>query len=117
MELRKRVKPRGPEHHLQDAPPKETSSSKTGDKKRSEFSPQEGREEVSLLRGSSSFSGSGILLQRPWRQCVSLATGLLLAVVLGVTQAWCVNAIHENLLWFAQLTVRDEILFESEPFT
>lgn len=61
--------------------------------------------EVSQLGGSGNCSGSGILPRWPWRQCVSMATGLLLAGLLALTQAWCVNAIHENLLWFSQLTV------------
>ncbi|XP_054588649.1 protein C-mannosyl-transferase DPY19L3 isoform X5 [Nothobranchius furzeri] len=73
------------------------------------------REEVSLLGRSASFSGSGILLRWPWQQRVSMAAGLFLAGLLAVTQAWCVNAIHENLLWFSQLTeVEREISFRTE---
>jgi len=34
-----------------------------------------------------------------------MAAGLALAAVLAVAQAWCVNAIHENLLWFSKLMV------------
>ncbi|XP_069565967.1 protein C-mannosyl-transferase DPY19L3 isoform X4 [Brachyistius frenatus] len=44
-----------------------------------------------------------------------MAAGLLLAGLLALTQAWCVNAIHENLLWFSQLTeVEREISFRTE---
>lgn len=42
----------------------------------------------------------------PWQRWVSIAAGLLLAGLLAVTQAWCVNSLHENLLWFSELTVR-----------
>ncbi|XP_028435499.1 probable C-mannosyltransferase DPY19L3 isoform X3 [Perca flavescens] len=44
-----------------------------------------------------------------------MAAGLLIAVLLALTQAWCVNSIHENLLWFSQLTeVEREISFRTE---
>ncbi|XP_008403129.1 probable C-mannosyltransferase DPY19L3 isoform X1 [Poecilia reticulata] len=73
------------------------------------------REGVSLLGQSGSFSGSCLPRQWPWQRCVSMAAGLFLAVLLAVTQAWCVNAIHENLLWFSQLTeVEREISFRTE---
>ena len=49
---------------------------------------------------------SSILPPRPWRRRVSMAAGLALAVLLALAQAWRVNAIHENLLWFSQLMVR-----------
>lgn len=42
----------------------------------------------------------------PWQHLVSIAAGLLLAGLLASTQAWCVNSLHENLLWFSELTVR-----------
>lgn len=42
----------------------------------------------------------------PWQHLVSIAAGLLLAGLLALTQAWCVNSLHENLLWFSALTVR-----------
>lgn len=61
---------------------------------------------VSLLEGPGTFSASGISPKWPWRQFVTMAAGLLLAGLLSLAQAWCVNAIHENLLWFSQLTVR-----------
>lgn len=60
---------------------------------------------VSLLGQVGSLSGSCILLRWPWQQCVSMAAGLFLAGLLAMTQAWCVNTIHENLLWFSELTV------------
>lgn len=57
-------------------------------------------------RGSGTCSGSDILPSwQSWQRCVSMAAGLLLAGLLALTQAWCVNAIHENLLWFSQLMV------------
>ncbi|KAJ3593950.1 hypothetical protein NHX12_006283 [Muraenolepis orangiensis] len=34
---------------------------------------------------------------------VSKAAGMAVAVVLALAQAWCVDSIHENLLWFAKL--------------
>jgi hypothetical protein len=34
-----------------------------------------------------------------------MAAGLMLAAVLALAQAWCVNSIHENLLWFSKLMV------------
>ncbi|XP_032372222.1 probable C-mannosyltransferase DPY19L3 isoform X1 [Etheostoma spectabile] len=71
--------------------------------------------DFSLLRGSGACSGSGVLPRWPWRQRVSMAAGLLLAGLLALTQAWCVNSIHENLLWFSQLTeVEREISFRTE---
>ncbi|XP_037835984.1 probable C-mannosyltransferase DPY19L3 isoform X2 [Kryptolebias marmoratus] len=72
-------------------------------------------EGVSLLGRSGSFSGSCILLRWPWQQRVSMAAGLFLAALLAMTQAWCVNTIHENLLWFSELTeVEREISFRTE---
>ncbi|XP_063336393.1 protein C-mannosyl-transferase DPY19L3 isoform X2 [Pelmatolapia mariae] len=110
MELRKRVKPK---HGLsQDAPSEgrchhnALSGTQEG-----------GKGGVSLLgrSGSRSHSGSGVSPRRPWQQCVSMAAGLLAAVLLALTQAWCVNGLHENLLWFSQLTeVEREISFRTE---
>ncbi|KAA8596027.1 hypothetical protein FQN60_011318, partial [Etheostoma spectabile] len=58
---------------------------------------------------------TSVLPRWPWRQRVSMAAGLLLAGLLALTQAWCVNSIHENLLWFSQLTeVEREISFRTE---
>ncbi|XP_029310884.1 probable C-mannosyltransferase DPY19L3 isoform X2 [Cottoperca gobio] len=118
MELRKRVKLSKPQHHLglsQDAPAAEGCSSNMMWRTERSNTTQEGTAEVSLLGGSGACSGSGILPQWPRRQCVSMATGLLLAGLLALTQAWCVNAIHENLLWFSQLTeVEREISFRTE---
>lgn len=42
----------------------------------------------------------------PWQRRASTAAGLLLAGLVALTQAWCVNSLHENLLWFSELTVR-----------
>lgn len=89
MELRKRLKI---ETNLG------LSQDKSGDL-RSAATQQEGR-------GSGTCSGSDILPSWwSWRRCVSTVAGLLLAGLLALTQAWCVNAIHENLLWFSQLMV------------
>lgn len=104
MELRKRVKLSKLEHNLdlsQDAPAERSCSSYV----MSNATREGVRGDVSLLGGSGICSCSGVLLCCPWRQCVSMASGLLLAGLLALTQAWCVNAIHENLLWFSQLTV------------
>lgn len=38
---------------------------------------------------------------------VTMATGLSLAGALGMFHAWAVNSIHENLLWFSNLEVRN----------
>lgn len=111
MELRRRVKPSKLQHNLglsQDAPAEGRSSSDMTERSNAT---QEGTGEVSLLGGSGTCSGSGILPRWPWRQCVSMAAGVLLAGLLALTQAWCVNAIHENLLWFSQLTVGVIILY------
>lgn len=62
--------------------------------------------ETSTRRGSSACSHSEIPPSWPWQPCFSIAAGLLLAGLLALTQAWCVNSIHENLLWFSELTVR-----------
>ncbi|XP_051918623.1 probable C-mannosyltransferase DPY19L3 isoform X1 [Hippocampus zosterae] len=51
-------------------------------------------------------SGSGS--QAPWwswQWTVATVTGLATAGLLALTQACCVNTLHENLLWFQQLTV------------
>ncbi|XP_069030044.1 protein C-mannosyl-transferase DPY19L3 isoform X2 [Embiotoca jacksoni] len=119
MELRKRVKRSQPEHHLglsQDAPAEGRCSSNMMSGTARSNAIQEGRRGgVALLGLSRTCSGSGILHRRPWQQWVSMAAGLLLAGLLALTQAWCVNAIHENLLWFSQLTeVEREISFRTE---
>lgn len=62
--------------------------------------------ETSARRGSGTCSNLGIPPSWPWQSCVSIAAGLLLAGLLALTQAWCVNSLHENLLWFSELTVR-----------
>lgn len=62
--------------------------------------------ETSTRRGSNACSNSEIPPLWLWKPCVSIAAGLLLAGVLALTQAWCVNSLHENLLWFSELTVR-----------
>lgn len=88
----------------QNATPEERFRSNKCGKIRSEATPKNVTREVSLLEGSQ--TGSGISPLCSWRQCVSIAIGLLVAALLALTQAWCVNAIHENLLWFSELTVR-----------
>ncbi|XP_044024149.1 probable C-mannosyltransferase DPY19L3 isoform X5 [Siniperca chuatsi] len=119
MELRKRVKLRERKHNLglsQNAPAEGTcSSNMIWGTEKSNAIHEGGTGEVSLLGGSGTCSGSGILSRWPWRQCVSMAAGLVLAGLLALTQAWCVNSIHENLLWFSQLTeVEREISFRTE---
>lgn len=115
MELRKRVKLSELQHNLgrsQDAPAgRRCGSNMTGGAERPNATRKGGRGDVAPLGGSGTCSGSGILPRWPWRQCVSMAAGVLLAGLLALTQAWCVNAIHENLLWFSQLTVGFMILF------
>ncbi|KAK1890921.1 putative C-mannosyltransferase DPY19L3 [Dissostichus eleginoides] len=117
MELRKRVKLRKLQHTLglsQDAAAAGRCSSNIWGAGRSNAS-QRGTGEGYLLGGSGACSGLEILPWWPWRQCVSMAAGLLLAGLLALAQAWCVNAIHENLLWFSQLTeVEREISFRTE---
>lgn len=109
MELRKRVKRRELKHNSglsQDAPAEgRCSSDMLWGIERSKAAQEFCTREVSLPGGSGTCSGSGISPLWPWRQCVSMAAGLVLAGLLALTQAWCVNGIHENLLWFSQLTV------------
>lgn len=62
--------------------------------------------EPSTRRRSNTRNNSEIPPSWPWQPCVSIAAGLLLAGLLALTQAWCVNSLHENLLWFSELTVR-----------
>ncbi|XP_028257994.1 probable C-mannosyltransferase DPY19L3 isoform X1 [Parambassis ranga] len=114
MELRKRVKLSQVEHALGFA--QDDGRSNSNMMLGTARSTQEDiRGVVSLLGRSGTCSGSGILPWRPWQQGVSVATGLLLAGLLGLTHAWCVNSIHENLLWFSQLTeVEREISFRTE---
>ncbi|XP_049573548.1 protein C-mannosyl-transferase DPY19L3 isoform X2 [Syngnathus scovelli] len=66
--------------------------------------------------GDEGSSGSGSRAPRwRWRRTVATATGLTTAGLLALTQACCVNALHENLLWFQQLTeVEREISFRTE---
>lgn len=72
--------------------------------------------EVSQLQGSGSCSGLDIPPRWPWRCCVSMAAGLVLAVLLALAQAWCVNSIHENLLWFSQITVGNSLVTRMSSF-
>lgn len=113
MEVRKRVRLSKLQDNLgrsPDAPAEgRCSSNMMSGTKRSNATYQD-TGELSLLRGSGACSGSGILPWWPWRQRVSMAAGLLIAGLLALTQAWCVNSIHENLLWFSQLTVGVMIL-------
>ncbi|KAI4830210.1 hypothetical protein KUCAC02_001860, partial [Chaenocephalus aceratus] len=116
MELRKRVKPRKLQRTLgrsQDAAAAGRCSSNIWGAGRSNAS-QRGTGEGYLLGGSGACSGLEIRPRWPWRQCVSMAAGLLLAGLLALAQAWCVNAIHENLLWFSQLTVGVTLQRQSE---
>ncbi|XP_050932225.1 probable C-mannosyltransferase DPY19L3 isoform X3 [Lates calcarifer] len=119
MELRKRVKLNKLEHNLNlspDAPAEgRCSYNLMWGTARCDGTQEGVRGRVSVFGGSGACSGSGILPWWPWRQCVSMAAGLLLAGLLALTQAWCVNAIHENLLWFSQLMeVEREISFRTE---
>ncbi|XP_035008023.1 probable C-mannosyltransferase DPY19L3 isoform X1 [Hippoglossus stenolepis] len=119
MELRKRLKRNKLKHKFglsQDAPAEGSCSSNMMLGTARSHGPQEGdRRNVSLFGGSGTCSGSGNPPRWPWGLRVSMATGLLLAVLLAVTQAWCVNSLHENLLWFSQLMeVEREISFRTE---
>lgn len=117
MELRKRVKMNKLEHNLGLTPAERKCSRNVMRGTERSNAPQGGNAgESSQLGGSGTCSGSDILPLWPWRQCVSMAAGLLLAGLLALTQAWCVNAIHENLLWFSELTVGVVILLYFEPF-
>lgn len=102
MELRKRVKLSELEDNLGLSKDASAVKWRTA---RSNATLEGVRGDVSLLGGSGICSGSDVLLCCPWQRCVSMASGLLLAGLLALTQAWCVNGIHENLLWFSQLTV------------
>lgn len=99
MDLRKRVM-RGKDYNLilkQDILAEGDRSAKPN--------AQTGGIEEAFLFGSVNCSGSAVLCHWPWQHRVSMAAGLLLAGLLALTQSWCVNTIHENLLWFSQLTV------------
>lgn len=110
MKLRKRVKLSKLEHNLvlvHDAPAEgRCSRNILWGAEGFKATLEGGGGKVSLLEEPGTFSASGIPPLWPWRHCVTMAAGLLLAGLLGLAQAWCVNAIHENLLWFSQLTVR-----------
>ncbi len=119
MEHRKRVKSSKPEYYFslsQDTPVKGRHSSDVMWKMERPNATQEGgTRKLSLPGGSGACSHSDILPLWVSRQRVSIVTGLLFAGMLAVSQAWCVNTIHENLLWFSQLTVGYMILFSFEP--
>ncbi|XP_051557942.1 probable C-mannosyltransferase DPY19L3 isoform X1 [Myxocyprinus asiaticus] len=64
--------------------------------------------------GCPKLSWSHIPGQSCWLVVV-IAVGLRLAGVIGLFHAWCVNSIHENLLWFSHLKeVEREISFRTE---
>lgn len=110
MELRKRVKLNKLRHKLglsPDAPAEGRGSSNMMLRTARSYATQEeeGGRQASLFGGWRSGSGSSAQSRGSWRRWVSMAAGLLLAGLLALTQAWCVNAIHENLLWFSQLMV------------
>lgn len=121
MELRRRVKPSkldGNAGIVQETPAEggRCSGEARGPDQGQSTGEGGGPGKAPLLRGSGTCSGSGILSRWPWRQWVSIAAGLLLAALLALAQAWSVNAIHENLLWFSQLTVGVLVLFSFQPF-
>lgn len=60
---------------------------------------------VPLLEGPLSDLGLS-LSSWAWQRGLTVASGLLVALLLALTQTYWVNSIHENLLWFSQLTVR-----------
>lgn len=74
--------------------------------KRSQGTSEVDSGEPSTRGRSNTCSNPEIPPSWPWQPCVSIAAGLLLAGLLALTQAWCVNSLHENLLWFSELTVR-----------
>lgn len=106
MELRKRAKLNRPERNLGPSAQERCLGNIVWGSEKSKATLDGSTGEVALSGGSSIWCGLGILPLWPWRQCVSMAAGLSLAGLLALAQAWCVNAIHENLLWFSQLTVR-----------
>lgn len=80
-----------------------------------------GRSSVNTLSGAEGFKGHPVkvpLLEGPlfalglsvsswpWWQGMTVASGLLVALLLAQAQACWVNSIHENLLWFSELMVR-----------
>ncbi|XP_034039438.1 probable C-mannosyltransferase DPY19L3 isoform X2 [Thalassophryne amazonica] len=84
-------------------------------KGRSNVTHEGGSAQSRPLSESCNCSDSDTSSRWPWRRCVSMAAGLVLAVLLALSQTWCVNAIHENLLWFSQLPeVEREISFRTE---
>ncbi|TNN58380.1 putative C-mannosyltransferase DPY19L3 [Liparis tanakae] len=110
MELRKRVKLGKLQHH--PGPPRDAATEGRCGSNAMLGMERSGPGEASQLGRPGAHSCPGIL---PWRRCFSVATGLSLAGLVALTQAWCVNAIHENLLWFSQLTeVEREISFRTE---
>lgn len=66
----------------------------------------EGPETTGGVVGEAREEGRPALSSWSWPQTVWGASGLLVALLLALTQACWVNSIHENLLWFSQLTVR-----------
>lgn len=77
-----------------------------------------GRSSGDTLSGAEGFKAAGgegegplaalglSISSRSWWRGLTVASGLLVALLLARTQACWVNSIHENLLWFSQLTVR-----------
>lgn len=88
-------------------PSERVSSSSMWLVKRSQATSEEDTREASALRRSNTYHcHSETPPWWPWQHFVSIAAGLLLAGLLALTQAWCVDSLHENLLWFSELTVR-----------
>ncbi|XP_037341790.2 probable C-mannosyltransferase DPY19L3 isoform X1 [Pungitius pungitius] len=110
MQPRKRVKPSKLQHHP-GPPPDEGRRSGNATRTCAE----EASGEPLLIGRSAARPGPGAVPRWPWRRRVSTAVGLSLAGLLALAQAVCVNAIHENLLWFSQLTEMErEISFRTE---
>lgn len=80
----------------------------TGRKEDEEEEPQgEGQEREGCPGKVPPLSALGLSLSWwAWQPGLTVASGLLVALLLALTQAYWVNSIHENLLWFSQLTVR-----------
>lgn len=104
MVVRKRAKLCEPAANV--GPSERASSGSMCAVKRSQATSEEDTREASALRRSDTCCHSEAPPWWPWQHFVSIAAGLLLAGLLALAQAWCVDSLHENLLWFSELTVR-----------
>ncbi|XP_040020077.2 protein C-mannosyl-transferase DPY19L3 isoform X1 [Gasterosteus aculeatus] len=115
MEPRRRVKLSKLQPHAGPPPAAADEGRRSGNATRTRAEEASG-EALPIGRPAAARRGPSSAVRRwPWRRSVSTAVGLSLAGLLALAQAWCVNAIHENLLWFSQLTEMErEISFRTE---